>query len=312
MQLFDSIHSSFGQALRFSIILALLMSAGCASKAELETRESEVKALRLELQALKNEIDTVKFGSRRLLTQAESEFKKGHYQAAMNSATILTSKHPESSEVGQASQIIERSRLAITQEKKEAKRRTELAVREAQRRQTESRKTAEAKVRQEKERIARALRNMRTEVDEIKGVTWYYDRSSPRFINSRSAIYAYMGREKGGMPSLRLKNIFVNEDWLFIRQYTIKADSQPYTIDPPQYGDGSVEQDNSGGDIWEWIDIPVQDRELEILRAIAGSRKAVIRYEGKQYYQDRTISNAEKQAIKNVLAAKEFLEKKSL
>ena len=42
---------------------------------------------------------------------------------------------------------------------------------------------------------------------------------------------------------------------------------------------------------------------MPMINAIANSKEAVVRYVGRQYRDDKTVSVQEKQAMKNVLAA---------
>lgn len=160
---------------------------------------------------------------------------------------------------------------------------------------------------EEKKAAARrrtALAKLRKNTDEVKGITWYYDRSSPEYLNSRSNLFLYMGHRENSAPALRFKIQYVADDWLFIETYTIKADDQTFTISPGHFG---AERDNGGGEIWEWYDVAADAREIEIARAIADAKKTIIRHEGKQYRKDRTVSDREKQAIRNVLDAYDAL-----
>lgn len=168
----------------------------------------------------------------------------------------------------------------------------------------EERRRQEAQAKRERER---ALARMRKTHDSVKGVTWYRDPSSPRFVNSRSAIFLYIGDRETGAPWMRLSINYVAEDWLFIEKYTIKADEETFTISP---GYGEIETDNSTT-IWEWYDTTAGPRELRIARAIANADEVVIRYEGSQYYRDRVVRRAEKTALRNVLNAFEALQGES-
>lgn len=292
------------------IVAAAIVStvAGCVSKGDYDAKDAEVKALKAELQTIKSELEDVKFGADRLLGQAQAEMKKKNYQAAMSTAQTLLDKHPSANEAKQAPSIIASAKQAIKLKQDEAKRIAEAKKREAERKRAEAKRLADAKVRQEKERLARALRNMRTKYDEVEGMTWYYDKNSPKFINSRSDISLYMGKKAGSEPWLRFIVSYAADDWLFIERFVIKADGQSFTLEPPQYGEGALERDNGYGGIWEWLDVNAEGQHIEIAKAVANSRKAIIRYDGKQYYKDRVVTATEKQAIRNILAAKQALE----
>ena len=58
---------------------------------------------------------------------------------------------------------------------------------------------------------------------------------------------------------------------------------------------------NHDSRIWEWIDEKLDDREM--IESIIKSKSAVIRFEGNQYYNTRTISASQKQSMRDVLFA---------
>jgi hypothetical protein len=97
-----------------------------------------------------------------------------------------------------------------------------------------------------------------------------------------------------------LKITFVSDDWLFIERYVIKADGRTYTIEADY---DEVERDNGEGGVWEWYDKPLDDNSRAAVKAMAEGDDVILRYEGKQYKHDRTITKAEKQALREVLAA---------
>ncbi len=40
---------------------------------------------------------------------------------------------------------------------------------------------------------------MRKSYDDMNGITWYYDKTSPKYTNY-NGFYAYIGKEKTGNP----------------------------------------------------------------------------------------------------------------
>lgn len=250
---------------KISVILIICSVCGCVSKSNYELLKSENEKL-------KKELDECKFGADKLLTQAQTYYDKKEYEQCLNTISELGIKHPESAEYKLGLELKEKIELAKAEN-----------------------------LRIEKERLAQATSKMRKEYDEMKGITWYYDKTSPQYVNSRSALYAYIGQEEVGEPILRLVITYTSEDWLFIEKYLIKVDERTYTISEDSYGE--IKTDNGYGGVWEWIDRAVSDTEYEILNAIANGKAVKIRYEGSEYYKDRDITSSEKQALKNVLDA---------
>ncbi|GIP15017.1 hypothetical protein J40TS1_06590 [Paenibacillus montaniterrae] len=157
----------------------------------------------------------------------------------------------------------------------------------------------------EKQRIAEVsakLTNMRIKKDEVTETAYYFDKTSVKYVNE-NGFYIYAGIMKEYPPFLRLRIQYEGDNWLFIDKYIIKTDDDTFTI-YTEFGD--VNQDNGGAKVWEWLDIPITSENYEIIESILASEKTIIRHQG-QYYYDRTLTNKEKTAIKNVMEAYEAL-----
>lgn len=142
-----------------------------------------------------------------------------------------------------------------------------------------------------------AVSKMQSKKDSFSEITWYRDRSSPVYTN-RNGFFLYFGAESGSKMILRLRIQYFDDDWLFIDSARINVDGEIYNLTGYEW-----ERDNDSS-IWEWIDEPLDDREM--IEAIIKSKKAVIRFDGDQYYDTRTISQAQKTALKNVLRAFDY------
>jgi hypothetical protein len=141
-----------------------------------------------------------------------------------------------------------------------------------------------------------ALAQMRITKDEVKGVSWYEDKSSPKYANA-NGFYLYAGAAKGSNPTLRLRIQYYGDDWLFIEKYFFNVDGKTLTINP---GYGDVETDNDTK-VWEWFDTKPNSSELDLIKSIVKSKKAIMRLEGSKYYKDVVISAAQKKALGRVL-----------
>lgn len=139
-----------------------------------------------------------------------------------------------------------------------------------------------------------AISRLKKTYDEFQDIYWYQSMSSPRYRNS-NAFYIYFGVQNGSKTPLRLVMQYYSSDWLFIKEAKISIDGTVYTISNTQW-----ERDNDS-DIWEWSDEPLNDRSL--IEKIIKSKSAFIRYEGNQYYDNRTISSSQKLALKQILDA---------
>ena len=141
-----------------------------------------------------------------------------------------------------------------------------------------------------------ALSQMRISKDDVKGTSWYFDKSSPKYVNA-NGFFLYIGTGKGYTPTLRLKIQYFGEDWLFIESYFFNVDGKTKSINP---GYGDIETDNDS-QVWEWFDTEPNNGEVELIKSIIKSKKAVMRLEGSKYYKDVTISATQKKAFQRVL-----------
>ncbi len=139
-----------------------------------------------------------------------------------------------------------------------------------------------------------ALGKLSKKYDSFQDITWYQSPSSTKYRNA-NAFYLYFGVANGSPANLRLVIQYYADDWLFIDSAKINVDGTIYDV-----GESNWERDNDS-EIWEWIDVSLSDRSL--IEAIIKSRSSVIRFEGRQYYANKTISASQKRALRDVLDA---------
>lgn len=160
---------------------------------------------------------------------------------------------------------------------------------------------------QTKPPAADPLKSLARDYDKMKGIAWYRSATSPKHTNA-NAFYLYFGREDSGrFTPLRLVIQYYADDWLFVSRAWAKVDGQ--TIDPLPQRTGRPfgwERDNGGGKIWEWSDAEVsQPADKAAVRKIAEAKSVTVRFEGRQYYNDRTLTAAQLKALRDVIAAYE-------
>jgi hypothetical protein len=274
-----------------SLGLTVLAVTACGvSDADHRRVVTERDSLVTSLAAARAELEETKFGAPRLLTQAKAALAAGKFREALDASTQLLDRHPEAAERVEAATI-----------KTFASQRVAQVAADVQRAKDEAAKA-------EQRRLAQALGGVYSRVDNVRDVTFYYAKGQSHFVNDRTHPLLYIVKPKQGPPSLRFIIRYVSDDWLFIESYTIKTDGETHTI-APSYGE--IERDNGMGGIWEWYNTDAGATELRIARAIIGSKSAIIRFSGKQYYKDRTVSAADKRAMQVVLDAYDVLQKQS-
>lgn len=138
--------------------------------------------------------------------------------------------------------------------------------------------------------------SIRQSTDEQTGITWYMDRATTGHL-SEDAFYLYAGK-KGCDVWLRLRIQYVSEKPLTITRAQIKADDKTFDIGEPHF-----KHDSNGKLIWQWYDEPVSPDHLLMLFTVTASKNATVRFIGSNRVEERTLSDAEKAALKTVLGA---------
>ena len=249
--------------------IATAEAAAKANQEQVDELTSKLDAATQQLGETKAELEDVKFAADRLLTEAEAALKKQDLQEAKRLAGLLNEKYAKSPQATRAAEIVKLIEKAIAD-----------------------------KAAAEKARLAAATKNMRSNTDDVRGITFYKDTTTTQYTDVKS-LHLYIGKNTT-RTWLRLRIQYTADDWLFIDNFVIKADDQRF--DMPSVG-SLMERDNAAGAIWEWYDGPVRASDIAMLKAIVASKSATLRYNGKQYYSDRAITAAEKQALQNVLDA---------
>lgn len=147
--------------------------------------------------------------------------------------------------------------------------------------------------------IEELLSTFNKKTDDFTGTTFYRDKRTPN-SNKNNFIFPYLVYEQETFY-LRMQFQYTANDWLFIQNVLIKTDSNDYTVS------GNFERDNHS-EIWEWYDITPNIHQINMLRDIASSSVVKVRYEGRQYHKDRTITEKEKDIIKKTLEIFDKLE----
>lgn len=265
------------EPMRLLLLLATTLPfvSGCGpSQHEYDERVADFEA---QVASLRAELDEVKFGATRLLSQAKSAYEAKNDHDAKTILTDLLERHPSSPESGDAAQLLVRVDARIAAADQQRKREDEQRARE------------------ERLSLERAVGNMKKSTDEIKGITWFSHRDAPVLAKYVSLYFGSIQGNAANYP-LRLKLQYYAEDWLFVRSVTVKADDKVYEL-----GQLDFERDNSSGSVWEWIDMPVKDHEM--LKHWMTAKRVVVRFNGNQYYDDFTLPKGQQNQLNEVYQA---------
>lgn len=152
------------------------------------------------------------------------------------------------------------------------------------------------------------LNGLKADRDDFEKVTFYYGGKKPYINTNQLYLYLAVGDDPKFLPGLRMKIQYAGNDWIFWDEAEVLVDETKIAL----IGMGRTERDNNGGKVWETTDSSISAGNLSAIsnliaiRAIADSKKAVIRLSGKRT-SDRTITRSEKTAMKKILAAYDAL-----
>jgi hypothetical protein len=146
------------------------------------------------------------------------------------------------------------------------------------------------------------LQNIDKRYDDMQDITWYNPKGEKwYYVNNNTvnfALYTYLG-EKDNKYNIRLVTGFAREDWVFMEEITVKADSDRFNIDFDVLGDRKGKVVDGG--IGEWIDIEVDDTLLYNLKKIADAQEAKIRFTGDTAYSECVLNSTQKKQLKTII-----------
>lgn len=165
----------------------------------------------------------------------------------------------------------------------------------------EKEKAAAAK-RAEEERL-KAVKRLKSEFDDVQNITWYYNTYFTHY-NNTNHVSVYMGKSERSVW-LRLKMSYEGDNWIFFDKAYLSYDGHTKQILFNEYQD--KKSDNGyGGQVWEWIDVSVDDDILYFLRQLVNGKSVKMQLSGK-YGKTHTLSANEIKGIKDVLLAYDVL-----
>ena len=148
------------------------------------------------------------------------------------------------------------------------------------------------------ETIKKCEKSYDLKTDEFKNLTWVTPKSAPKYRN-RNGAYCYFSMKDNQACNFRFVFQYYADDWLFIKNMIFNIDGENLTIVPDMETDCG-----DGGMIWEWCDEMVIGGNTEYLitedfiKKIAGAKTVKVRLNGRQYYNTKTLTDAQIKSIK--------------
>ncbi len=259
---------------------------------ECQMLKNDNQRLKKQVGDLESKLNEVQFGAERMLVQAKVCIQSKDWTGAEDNLRRLLARHKTSSESIEAAELL----VVASEEakKKRAEDEEQSAAAEVERKKKEDQANKE---RQQK--YLQATGNMRSDTDEVKRITWYRDKSTPKTPLGK-CIYLYFGRQGDTVLGPRLCVQYRGDHWVFADKYVVRADEDVFDIVPDR-----VSREAGYGAVWESSDQYVDSGLMEKVTKIIKSSKATLRFDGRDKVSDMTISTDEKQAMARVVFAYE-------
>lgn len=226
-----------------------------------------------DIESLSNELNQYKYSPEKLYANAKDLFRERESAQLNKILSQLQSYHPESPQIDTIKFYIQDIERQIKED--------------------------EAKEQEEK---LSCLNSLQKNVDDVSGTTWYKTKTFRHDVN-RTRTSIYIGKTSSS-TWLRLKMSYGGDDWIFFEDAYLSYDGNTYKIPFNKYKDKKT--DNAYGDVWEWIDVPVDEALHSYLLEFANGKSQKMRLSGK-YSETRTLSVAEIKGIQQVLIGYEIL-----
>ena len=137
---------------------------------------------------------------------------------------------------------------------------------------------------------------LKCQYDEVERISWYYNSKFTHNNNSNHVSF-YVGLKENNVW-LRLKMSYYGDEWIFFDNALLSYSGENKEV---VFMRNEKETDNSGGYVWEWIDIS-GDKYENILKRMAEKQEGLVRFSGK-YSHDHKLTKTEMDAIIEVLDA---------
>lgn len=223
---------------------------------------------------LEQQLDECNNGAEKLHAKIKLEFERKNYVASKGIYIEMEKRHPDSPLFSEVRQIYDK---IIATEKKQEKERL-------------------AKIEREKKERLKSLKRLKKDHDDVSNITWYKQPYYTHYANT-NLLSVYIGKSQTNVW-LRLKISYSGDDWLFFESVYLSHDGNTKQVFFDRYQNKKT--DNSGGGVWEWIDISVEEDMESYLREFADAKKPKIRLVGK-YNKTRNLTYNERRGLQNVL-----------
>ena len=145
------------------------------------------------------------------------------------------------------------------------------------------------------------LSKFRLEDDPVRGMKFYNSKTQPYYADVRSYVFPYIGMNSNNEIWLCADFHYTGDDWVFFKQIIFSVDGKNTTKTFSYFND--IVRDNGGGDVWEYVNTGDGGQYEDLFWSIVNSTNTIVRFQGDNYHYDLTVSQKDKDAIREVLTA---------
>src|SRR5690606_24792483 len=175
-------------------VCLLVLASSCGN-------EKKEKLFEERISMLEKQLDECKNGEDRIVGRIKNHVQEKQHDLVITAVNELSQKFPGSSFLADANNL----KLEATQSIENAR--------------IEQQKKIEA----EREKKRASLKKLKTDHDDVSGVTWYKQRYFTHY-NDDNRTSVYMGKQKGSAPWIRLKMSYSGDSWIFYEQAYLSYD----------------------------------------------------------------------------------------
>lgn len=148
-------------------------------------------------------------------------------------------------------------------------------------------------------RIADLLTTLKVDYDAFEGRTVI---THLPFNNKESYLSLKVIVMDNGEFHPWVTSFYTAKDWLFVDSYSVSANGY-------RWNSGSLDfkRDHTGRIIWEWNNSPLNNEKREMLSKMASSDKSIVRFRGKDYYDDYELTKLQKKELSSLLKVIELM-----
>lgn len=170
-------------------------------------------------------------------------------------------------------------------------------------------KAAEAQyktlLQEEKQRIlAEAESKFDKHVDKVEGITWYFHKNMPQYINQRCFISTMIAVRDDDVWMCHRYN-YAGNSWVFWESVIFSIDG---SRKDKSFSYNDVIRQAGGGTVGEYHDEPLdinlslEASDIKLIEDIANSTETIMRFKGDDYTHDYIVNDTDKQVLRDGLA----------